>query len=254
MPNLFQNFLNQVNRGYGQLDKNVFKGVLPGGAASPLSTPKATIQKIASPQGARDFVAIPLLDTAMQAGVVPAAPAMFARFLSGTEQPLTKLHPDLLKEIPAAVEKASTPQAVTNPEWEQAYNQALTENKSKFKDPVIAKMFAVDYMNKLQIPREIQNTLVIDKQGRIPIQYEHYGSPSALTETLGQFYADKQTGEITDRYDFNYYMPDNVHPSLTNVKAGFDILKAGNPRGLIPFSNALGLIKPGSGYPIQVKP
>lgn len=252
--NLFQKFLNQVNRGYGQLDKNIFKGVLPGGAASPLSSPKATVQKIASPQNARDFVAVPLLDTAMQAGVVPAAPAMYARFLSGTEKPLTKLHPDLLKEIPAAVEKASALQTVTNPEWEQRYNQVLAEKQTEFKDPVIAKMFAADYMNRLRIPRTIQNTLVIDKQNRIPIQYDHYGHPSALTETLGQFYVDKKTGEITDRYDFNYYMPDNVHPSLTNIKTGFDMLKAGNPRGLIPFSNALGLIKPGSGYPIQVKP
>lgn len=254
MPNLFQSFLNQVNRGYGQLDKNVFKGVLPGGAASPLSGPRAILQKVTSPQVARDFVAVPLLDTAMQAGVVPPAPGMYARFLSGTEKPLTKLHPDLLKEIPAAVQKASTPQTVTNPEWNQAYNQVLAEKKAEFKDPVTAKMFAMDYMNRSQIPRKIQNALVIDKQGRIPIQYDHYGNPSSLTETLGQFYADKKTGEITDRYDFNYYMPDNLDPDLTNIKSGFDILKAGNPRGLIPFSSALGLIKPGSGYPIQVKP
>lgn len=251
---LFQQLLNKAKQKYGQADRNIFGGLLPGGAASPLSTPKATIQKIASPQGARDFVAVPLLDTAMQAGVVPATPAMFARFLSGTEQPLTKLHPDLLKEIPAAVEKASTPQTVTNPEWNQAYNQVLAEKKAEFKDPVTAKMFAMDYMNKSQIPREIQNTLVIDKQGRIPVQYGHYGDFSALTETLGQFYADKKTGEITDRYDFNYYMPDNLDPDLTNIKSGFDLLRGGNPRGLIPFSNALGLIKPGSGYPIQVKP
>jgi hypothetical protein len=33
---LFQKFLNKVNRGYGQLDKNVFRGLLPGGAATPI--------------------------------------------------------------------------------------------------------------------------------------------------------------------------------------------------------------------------
>lgn len=251
---LFQQLLNKAKQKYGQADKKIFGGLLPGGAASPLSTPKAAVQKITSPQGVRDFVAIPLLDTAMRASAVPAAPGMYARFLSGTEKPLTKLHPDLLKEIPAAIQKASTPQKILNPEWEQAYNQVFNEKKTEFKDPVMAKMFAIDYMNQLQIPRETQNTSVINKQGRIPIQYEHYGSPSALTETLGQFYADKKTGEITDRYDFNYYMPDNVHPGLTNIKSGFEMLKGGNPRGLIPFSNALGLIKPGSGYPIRVNP
>lgn len=33
---LFQKFLNRVNRNYGQLDKNVFGGLLPGGAATPI--------------------------------------------------------------------------------------------------------------------------------------------------------------------------------------------------------------------------
>jgi len=36
MPNLFEQFLNRVNRGYGQVDKNVFGGLLPGGAATPI--------------------------------------------------------------------------------------------------------------------------------------------------------------------------------------------------------------------------
>lgn len=33
---LFQKFLNRVSRGYGQVDKNVFGGLLPGGAATPI--------------------------------------------------------------------------------------------------------------------------------------------------------------------------------------------------------------------------
>ena len=33
---LFQKFLNRVNRNYGQLDKNVFGGLFPGGAATPI--------------------------------------------------------------------------------------------------------------------------------------------------------------------------------------------------------------------------
>jgi hypothetical protein len=36
MPNLFEQFLNKVNRKYGQVDKNVFGGLLPGGAATPI--------------------------------------------------------------------------------------------------------------------------------------------------------------------------------------------------------------------------
>lgn len=36
MGDLFQKFLNRVGRGYGQVDKNVFGGLLPGGAATPI--------------------------------------------------------------------------------------------------------------------------------------------------------------------------------------------------------------------------
>lgn len=36
MGDLFQQFLNKVGRGYGQVDKNVFGGLLPGGAATPI--------------------------------------------------------------------------------------------------------------------------------------------------------------------------------------------------------------------------
>lgn len=36
MGDLFQKFLNRIGRGYGQVDKNVFGGLLPGGAATPI--------------------------------------------------------------------------------------------------------------------------------------------------------------------------------------------------------------------------
>jgi len=36
MGEFFQQFLNRVNRNYGQVDKNIFGGLLPGGAATPI--------------------------------------------------------------------------------------------------------------------------------------------------------------------------------------------------------------------------
>jgi hypothetical protein len=53
MPNLFQTFLNKVNRGYGQVDKNIFGGLLPGGAATPIG---AAVQR-AKPEFRPDPVA-----------------------------------------------------------------------------------------------------------------------------------------------------------------------------------------------------
>ena len=46
---------------------------------------------------ARDKVIVPAIDAGMEAGVVPAAPGMYGRYLTGTEVPLTKV-PKQIKE------------------------------------------------------------------------------------------------------------------------------------------------------------
>lgn len=93
---LFQNLLNKVSRGYGQVDKGVFKGLLPGGASiSPgVSSVVRTFSASPAYKIARDKAAIPLLDVAMERGIVPAKEGMFGRFLSGTSIPLTRIPAD----------------------------------------------------------------------------------------------------------------------------------------------------------------
>ena len=93
---LFQNLLNKVSRGYGQVDKGVFKGLLPGGAAISPGVSSAVRTFSASPvyKTARDKAVIPLLDVAMERGIVPAKEGMFGRFLSGTSMPLTRIPAD----------------------------------------------------------------------------------------------------------------------------------------------------------------
>ena len=49
-PNIFQQFLNKVGRGYGQIDKNIFGGLLPGGAATPIG---AALQGYVPPKGVK---------------------------------------------------------------------------------------------------------------------------------------------------------------------------------------------------------
>lgn len=53
MSDLFQQFLNRVNRNYGQVDKNVFGGFLPGGAATPIGAAfqRSSIPKNQQPSG-----------------------------------------------------------------------------------------------------------------------------------------------------------------------------------------------------------
>lgn len=93
---IFQNLLNKVRQGYGQVDKNVFKGVLPGGASISSSVAPMVRSASQSPiyKTVRDKVAIPVLDRGMEAGVVPAKEGMFARFLSGTSLPITRIPAD----------------------------------------------------------------------------------------------------------------------------------------------------------------
>jgi hypothetical protein len=112
MPNLFEQFLNNVNRGYGQVDKNVFGGLLPGGAATPIGAayqgvkgtrlepvPSSTNRRVASLidagtgaiAKAQPFVenSIKALPNSMQSGIasglnaLPFSANLFARYYAG---------------------------------------------------------------------------------------------------------------------------------------------------------------------------
>ena len=70
-PNIFQQFLNKVGRSYGQVDKNVFNGLLPGGAATPIG---AALQGYVPPKGVK-----PIPDTTRRmASLVDAATGAIA--------------------------------------------------------------------------------------------------------------------------------------------------------------------------------
>jgi hypothetical protein len=247
----FQQFLNKARQGYGQVDKNVFGGLLPGGAASLASPVKQQIQKTFSPANVRDVALIPALDKGLSTGAIPPVAGMYARFLTGTSKPLTELPPALQAEIPAAYANATTGKQINNPEWDTALQKKINENLTSIKDPVIARMFAVNSLESSSIPRYISSEQVIKRKGNIPVGYGDYPDSSILTESLGQFWIDPRTKEVRDRYDFNYYTPELTDANLRNPLAGLQMLKEGNPRGAIAISDALGLIKPGAGYEIK---
>jgi hypothetical protein len=67
----FQQFLNKARQGYGQVDKNVFGGLLPGGAATPIG---AALQGYVPPKGVK-----PIPDTTRRmASLVDAATGAIA--------------------------------------------------------------------------------------------------------------------------------------------------------------------------------
>lgn len=68
---IFQNLLNKVGRNYGQLDKKIFGGLLPGGAATPIG---ATLQGFVPPKGSKPIPAT----TRRAASLVDAATGAIA--------------------------------------------------------------------------------------------------------------------------------------------------------------------------------
>lgn len=101
MENLFGNFLNKVNQKYKEADKAT-GGWLPGGGTA--APPVRTIQTVAPIAGRlagtlRDQLVIPVLDKGIETGVLPTKEAMFARYLTGTNKPLTVYPKPLLNKI-----------------------------------------------------------------------------------------------------------------------------------------------------------
>jgi hypothetical protein len=113
---IFQNLLNKARQGYGQIDRNVFKGVLPGGASISSSVAPMVRSVSQSPiyKTIRDKVAIPVLDRGMEAGIVPAKEGMFARFLSGTSQPIKRI-PAETRAAEALLNQKLTQPVTVNP-------------------------------------------------------------------------------------------------------------------------------------------
>jgi len=91
MGDLFQKFLNKVGRGYGQVDKNVFGGLLPGGAASIASPVKQKVQSTAV------NTAKTLAGAAMNQ--LPDRANLFARYITGVGNTNLQLDPSTLMDL-----------------------------------------------------------------------------------------------------------------------------------------------------------
>jgi len=90
----FQQFLNKARRGYGQVDKNIFGGLLPGGAASLASPVKQQIKSTIETEAKK------LAGGAMNQ--LPDRVNLFTRYLTGVGNTNLQLDPDTLSELRAA--------------------------------------------------------------------------------------------------------------------------------------------------------
>ena len=103
MGEFFQQFLNRVNRNYGQVDKNIFGGLLPGGAATPIG---AALQGYKTPKGEpklsstkRKFASI--LDAATD--VVAGSQPLVERVVKTSPEPIQNAITTGLNALPFSV-------------------------------------------------------------------------------------------------------------------------------------------------------
>jgi len=106
---IFQNLLSKVVGAYKQADKAA-GGWLPGGgiAAPPVRAMQAAVPIAGRLAGAiRDQTIIPVLDKGIETGVLPTKETMFARYLTGTNKPLTVYPQHLLNDVSKAYDRAA---------------------------------------------------------------------------------------------------------------------------------------------------
>ena len=100
---LFQRFLNRVGRTYGQADKRLFGGMLPGGADSPLVT---TPQSALSPSSiVRSAPFQTVRDAALEKSGLPKPEQFYIKAMTGGSKDITTMTPEELALVKGAYEQ-----------------------------------------------------------------------------------------------------------------------------------------------------
>jgi len=239
---LFQKFLNRVGRTYGQVDKNIFGGLLPGGAATPLG---AAFQRSGIPKNEQpsDFVrrkaalvdatatglakaqpfversikaAPPFVQQAISKGLntAPFSVNLFGRYYTGIGADGLQIPAELTKEIG---------NTINNPAYQKdIYNASIKEEKN------LSQMLNSPGAAGMQLPfmRTLANNNLAEVRSRLrrmdtgDIPYSAYGTSSSnnpLTSaetSLGRvWFSPSQNGyTANEKYDFVYGAADRKTP------------------------------------------
>lgn len=140
---LFQQFFNRVNRNYGQLDKNVFGGLLPGGAATPIGAAfqNATLPK---PFSATTRRMASLVDAT--AGAIAGAQPVIEKAVKATPEPVQNVIASGLNALPFSANLFSryyTGLGNKNLEIPEAATQGIKPMLDKF------PAFKTNFLNQL---------------------------------------------------------------------------------------------------------
>lgn len=206
---LFQQFLNKIGRGYGQVDKNIFGGLLPGGAASFASPVKQQIKNTAQTSVKT------LAGAAMNQ--LPDRANLFARYVTGVGNTNLQLDPSTLSELRAA---ATVPPTATgmipNPFKVPEEVLAGMQHQLETGDPRNLNSPLGDFLRQAVAEGNKNKDLPDFVRGRVPAYgpgqvqsgpVRPYGRPdvgTAVTNTLGSYNVSVDPGKsinIQDVYD-----------------------------------------------------
>lgn len=242
--NPFEQLLNTVGRGYREADKRLGGWLPGGGTASPVTravqTTAPAARRLAG--SVRDNAIIPVIDKGIETGILPTKEAMFARYLTGTNKPLTTYPQTLLNQISTGS------------------NQALIEH-TRFNVDNIFRQTNPSFRNYVSIPRNVlsdeerlniiqQNNLVQPDNTSISPNYAYSVMPREVQLSLGSF--NIEDGTIKDKYRFDDLQEGrrqipgwgNVYPDAAGGgKLGSDLIELGLKTGIL---------NPNSGYNIAI--
>lgn len=149
---LFQSLLNK----YQQVDKRLGGWLPGGGTAAPVTRKVQELTRSLTPTVIRDKVAIPILDKGIESGILPAAPAMFGRYLSGTSNPLTVLPTSIKQDVSQLVSQRVDPQQTAQDIYgsamsgraKQLWNEAWSDKKEKAVADVKSQQGLLGFLRK----------------------------------------------------------------------------------------------------------
>lgn len=235
MGDLFQQFLNKVSRGYGQVDKNVFGGFLPGGAArqNPEQLKQKQNFKVVNTTQEKPWAGKPgqfrnswqplnAIDAITKAGANPLGLSqanpndikLVSNYYSKNPQVANQydLRTNLFLRYMAGI---GTKDLELGPETGREIYQVITKSHEPiqgmkdWQDGAAMKRLYAAY-------GQDSGALQRLAKGHVPVRYDNnFGNMNyGKTETafgLGQFWAEPQQDNsyiVADKYDF-FYAPKN---------------------------------------------
>lgn len=235
---LFQNLLNKVRQGYGQIDKNKFGGLLPGGAATPIGSvfqkfvdsqqPNPTQRRAASVlDAAASAIANtqPVVERTIKNAPVPVRSAissglntlpfgvnLFGRYFTGLGNEGLQVPRSITSEIKESLKKFNRPQAIKEAKSSvESFGSMLNAIKAgTYKAP----LFSSGITPKTQVLNDnlaqIKSNIKRMEKGDIP--YDPYSSSrnqnpltSPITSVGSAWFSQIPGGyQSQETYDFTY--------------------------------------------------